>query len=186
MIFSKTPLGGLSLTAAAAQTKDMPRHRVTLRRATRRDVGGILNLINEWYREEGENEIPALSSRIMKSCFGRGRTDFLIVAEDDDGLAGYAYIHPMYDIGIEEPHLILEGLFVTKPKRSLGIGAKLMSAAARLAKQEQAIGLIWIVHKRNRRGIKFYKSQGAEKSEFDTLFITGSTLTARARRVAEI
>jgi GNAT superfamily N-acetyltransferase len=164
----------------------MARYCVTVRRATRRDVPGILDLVNQWYREDGEKPIQALSSRIMKACFGRTRVDHLLVAVDEDGLAGYAHVHPMYDIGIEEPHLMLEDLYVTKAKRSLGVGAKLMSAIARLAKQEGAVGMVWVVYRGNRRGRKFYLSQGAVKSEYDTLYFKGRALTAKARSVAAI
>ena len=164
----------------------MARYTVTVRRATKRDASRILDLVNQWYAEDGEKPIERLSTRIMKACFGRTKVDHLLVAVDHDGVVGYAYVHPMYDIGIEEPHLMLEDLYVTKPKRSRGVGNKLMSAVARLAKQEGAIGVVWVVHKFNRRGVKFYVSQGADKSEYDTLYLKGRALSSKARSVATI
>lgn len=164
----------------------MPRHNFWVRSATRKDVPQLLNLVNEWYIEEEEKPIKKLSDRFLKACFGRAHDDFLIVAEDGDGLLGFAHAQSEYDITADDPVIVLENLFVTKPKRRMGAGAKLMSAVSRLAKQQRASGVIWMVNGRSRRAMKFYVSQGAERSDYVPMYLVGRSLSANARRVKTI
>ena len=161
----------------------MPRQKFWVRKASRRDVPELLKLVNEWYREDGDKPVTKLSDSFLKACFGRSRIHHVIVAEDETGLVGFAHAYPVYDLSEEDPILGLENLFVTKSKRRNGVGAKLLSAISRVAKQERASGVVWMVNGRSRRAMKFYASQGAERSEYVPMYLVGRSLSARARSV---
>ena len=72
----------------------------------------------------------------------------LLVAEDGSGLIRYAFLFPTHEIGRGNPDFLLQDLYVTKKKRSLGIGNKMMAAIARAAKQEDANAVYWLVNKK--------------------------------------
>jgi GNAT superfamily N-acetyltransferase len=164
----------------------MPREKFWVRKATRKDVPELLKLLNEWYVEDGDRPVSKLSDSFVNTCFGRTRSHHVVVAEGESGLVGMAHAYPVFDPGEEEPILGLENLFVTKGKRRNGIGAKLMSAISRLAKQEGASGVCWMVNGRSRRAMRFYASQGAERSDYVPMFLVGRSLSARARSVKAV
>jgi GNAT superfamily N-acetyltransferase len=154
--------------------------------ATRPDTPALLTLVNEWYEEDGEKPIKKLSDRFVRACFGKARADIIIVAEDADGLIGYAYIQTMYDFGDDDPYLNLENLFVAKTKRKLGVGSKLMGAASRKAKQLNASCITWLANTQSRKTMQFYAKLGAERSEYTPMFLMGRSLSANARRIKSI
>ncbi len=110
----------------------------------------------------------------------------MLVAEDSDGLIGYAYLFPTHEISRGRPDLMLQDLYVTKKKRSLGVGDKMMSAIAKLAKQEDASAVYWMIRKKNKRAQKFYTLQGAITVNVGVLNLKGKALSAKAKQFDKI
>ncbi len=110
----------------------------------------------------------------------------LLVAEDGSGLIRYAFLFPTHEIGRGNPDFLLQDLYVTKKKRSLGIGNKMMAAIARAAKQEDANAVYWLVNKKNKRGKKFYTRQRATVGDVELRNLKGKALTAKAKQCKKI
>ena len=135
-----------------------------IRRATKRDIPSILALIQEWSIEKKETPQKRISPPVVKSSFGRGHTDHFLVATDEDGIISFAFLRKLYDVDKEDPYLIMEALYVTKSKRSLGVGHKMMAGVARLAKQEKASTVYWFVANKSRRAKNFIPSRALSRA----------------------
>ncbi len=164
----------------------MARHLFKIRRATRRDIPGILALMQEWRVENKETPPKRISPSVAKSSFGRGHRDHFLVATDEDGIISFAFLRKLYDLDGEDPYFIMEALYVTKSKRSLGVGNKMMAGVARLAKQEMASTVVWYVAKSSRRGKIFYARQGAKPDAYVIRYLRGKALMAKARAFPKI
>ena len=164
----------------------MARQFFKIRRATKRDIPGILELIQEWSIENEETPPKRISPPVVKSSFGRGHRDHFLVATDEDGIISFAFLRKLHDLDKEAPYLVLEALYVIKSKRSLGVGNKMMAGVARLAKQEKASTVYWFVAKNNRRGKTFYTHQGAKPGPYMMRYLAGMALTAKANACPKI
>lgn len=85
-----------------------------------------------------------------------GATTTTWVAEDAGAVVGFMVLGPSFDPG-EGGHSELWDLWVHPERRSQGIGAALVRTA-----REQASGdlLVWVL-RANRRGLAFYRREGA-------------------------
>lgn len=84
-----------------------------------------------------------------------GPQDVVLVAEEDGDLAGFIAVW-----GGDPPHI--DNLHVDPARRSRGLGARLMRAAARtLAERGRDSAHLWVVSS-NTRAIAFYRRLGGE------------------------
>ncbi len=96
---------------------------------------------------------------------------------------GFALFFHSFSTFLAQPGLYLEDLFVDPAARSLGIGAALMAALARIAVDRGCGRFEWSVLDWNAPALKFYRALGSEsQSEWTVERITGQALTTLAAR----
>lgn len=81
---------------------------------------------------------------------------------------------------------MLQDLYVTKKRRGAGAGDRLMAALARLAKQEEADAVYWMVNKNNTKAKKFYARQGAIGGDVAIRNLKGKALMDKAKHCKKI
>lgn len=84
-----------------------------------------------------------------------------LIAEWDGEAIGYAFFFGIYS-SLKGSGIFLEDLFVREAFRGRGVGRALLSAVARIAREEGSYGIRWEVLSWNESAIKFYKSLGGE------------------------
>ncbi len=167
---------------------------LAIRRATKTDVGLILQLIKELATYEREPDaVVATEADLLRDGFGpRGdRTGPLppsdtvgerplfhvLIAEWDGVPSGFAFYFLQYSTWTGRPVLYLEDLFVVPAARKRGIGRALMVALAREAVSQGCARFQWAVLDWNAPAIAFYESLGARVlREWLTVRVDGASL----------
>jgi GNAT superfamily N-acetyltransferase len=84
-----------------------------------------------------------------------------LIAEWDGEAIGYALFFGIYS-SLNGSGIFVEDLFVREGFRRRGIGRALLSAVARIGREEGSYGIRWEVLGWNGSAIKFYRSLGCE------------------------
>ncbi len=111
------------------------------------DGGRPSALTAEKYRIDGFGENPAFSA---------------LIAECDDGIAGYAVFYCGYDSDSATRGVYLADLYVREDFRRRGVGRALISGVAARCREDGARWMFWSVLKRNRPARKFYRRLSSE------------------------
>ena len=85
------------------------------------------------------------------------------MAEAEGRLIGYLLYHSGYDVDLCAPVTHVIDLFVDPEARRLGIGRRLMGAAADQARAAGSVELVWTVYRPNRLAHAFYEGIGADQ-----------------------
>ncbi len=136
---------------------------IRVRRAIPGDAPVILELIRELAIYEREPEaVIATEEDILREGFGEAPRFWVLLAEDDDGVVGFALYLFTYSTWLGRPSLHLEDLFVRPELRRRGAGLALMRALAREALERGCRRFDWQVFDWNEPAISFYESLGAK------------------------
>jgi GNAT superfamily N-acetyltransferase len=135
---------------------------LTIRPATRDDVGQLLELIRGLATYEKKRHKAVVSEDdLLRDGFGPQPKFRALIAEWEGKAAGYASFFYFYSTFQGRPALFLEDLFVPDEFRGKGIGKALLVAVCKLAVEENCFALRWEVLDWNRPAIKFYEKLGA-------------------------
>ena len=100
-----------------------------------------------------------------------------LIAEQNGVPCGFALFFYNYSTWRGRPGVYLEDLFVRPEHRSQGIGKRLLSALAHIAKSRDCARMEWAVLDWNKDAIAFYESIGAvPQSAWTTYRLTGEAL----------
>lgn len=133
-----------------------------IRPAEERDGPAFVALVRalaDFEQLPGPDEEAA--ERLVRHAFGRERCFELLVAEQAEGLVGYAAYFMNYSTFLARPSLYLEDLFVLPAARSRGIGGAFMRRLARVAAERGCGRFEWTVLDWNARAQAFYAGLGA-------------------------
>ena len=127
---------------------------------------GDVPLLLRFFRELAEYEREPGAVRIneetlVRDGFGTRPKFRSLIAEWGGEAIGYALFFGIYST-LKGSGIVLEDLFVREAFRGRGIGRALLSAIARLAREEGCYGIRWEVMDWNEPAIKFYRSLGCE------------------------
>lgn len=149
-----------------------------IRRATRRDVPGILRLIRALAEyEKLAHEVVADERRLAQHLFGRKPAAEVLLAEHGGRCVGFALFFRNFSTFLGRPGIYLEDLYVEPAWRGRGIGKALLSAVARLAVRRGCGRFEWAVLDWNTPAIEFYMGLGARPMRDWTVFrVTGQAL----------
>src|SRR5207244_4117481 len=86
---------------------------------------------------------------------------YVLVAEENKLLVGYALYFFTYAASAGSPILYLEDLFVLEAHRKNGTATRLLSELAKIAKDNHCCRMEWHAFTWNNSAINFYKSLGA-------------------------
>ena len=153
-----------------------PAIRIT--NATEDDVPLILRFIRELAEYEKLSHACVASEELIRaSLFGKTRHAEALVARYGDEPAGFAIFFHNFSTFLARPGMYLEDLYVVPTLRGKGIGRKLLSRVAQIAKERKCGRLEWAVLDWNAPSIAFYKKLGAVPLEDWTVFrMTGRSL----------
>ena len=133
-----------------------------IRPATVTDAPLLLKLIRELAEYERQpNAVVIKEETLINDGFESQPKFRALIAEWGGQAIGYALFFGFYS-SWKGPGIFLEDLFVREAFRGRGIGRALLSEVARVARQEDAVGIRWEVLDWNEPAIEFYKSLGGE------------------------
>ena len=119
---------------------------VTLRPATRDDLGLILALIRELAVYEKEPDaVLADEATLARQLFGERPAAEVVIAQADGQPAGFALFFHNFSTWLGKRGLYLEDLFVRPEFRGRGVGQVLMAYLARLAVERECGRFEWSV-----------------------------------------
>lgn len=97
--------------------------------------------------------------KIYYECFGHGRADHCIVAEDDGNVIGTVWTRIMHDYGHVDDETPSFAISLLKEYRGQGIGTRLMEEMLRLLKKEGCRKASLAVQKEN-YAVRMYEKTG--------------------------
>lgn len=155
---------------------------VSLRYATREDVGLILAFVRELAEyEKLAHDVVADEASLATHLFGAQPRAEVVIADVDGQPAGFALFFHNFSTFLGQPGLYLEDLYVRPPFRARGLGRLLMAHLARLAIERGCGRFEWWVLDWNAPAIAFYRDLGAvAMDEWTVQRISGSALQALA------
>jgi GNAT superfamily N-acetyltransferase len=150
---------------------------LTIRAACAADIVQLRTMIRELAEFERElDQVTITADDLLRDGFGPNPRFRALIAESDGLVAGYALFFGYYS-SWAGPGLYLEDLFVRERFRCKGIGKALLTAVARIARDENGCALRWEVLGWNLKAIELYKSLGAEfRDDWRSVLLTGDAL----------
>lgn len=135
---------------------------IQIRFATKDDMPAVLELIRELaIYENAEEQVTNTVEQLQIDGFGENPVFECLVAEDKDGVFGFALFYTSYSTW-KGTCLYLEDLLVTESKRRSGAGGVLFETLLDIAKERKAKRFEWQVLDWNEPAINFYKKYNAD------------------------
>lgn len=142
-----------------------------IRDATAADVTVIADLIRALASYERLAAAVVLDEADLREhLFGEHRFAEVLIAEDAEGVVGFALFFHNYSTFRGKPGIYLEDLFVRPQARGHGHGRALLQRLAALAVERGCARLEWAVLDWNDPSIAFYRALGAEALEDWTMY----------------
>jgi len=145
--------------------KSEPPSGITIRPIEPTDADDICRMsrrFNLYLRSLGDTDPYCFDrQRYLADGFGPDPAFGGSIAELNARPAGYLLHCPSYNVDLGMRELMLIDLWTEPECRGLGIGRRLMAAAAEHAGRRRARRLIWAVFKPNRAAYEFYNRLGA-------------------------
>lgn len=157
---------------------------VQIRPATQDDVPVILSFIRQLAEyEKLAHEVVATEEILRESLFGKKPYAEVIISTLENEPVGFAIFFHNFSTFLGKPGIYLEDLFVLPEKRGSGVGQKMLSYLARLAKERDCGRLEWWVLDWNEPAIDFYRRLGAKPMDEWTVYrVTGEALSDLANQ----
>jgi GNAT superfamily N-acetyltransferase len=145
---------------------------------TPQDVPDLLAMVRALARyEKLEAQCISTEADFQRALFSARPEAEALIARVDGQPAGFALYCHNFSTFLGRQGLWLEDLFVHEDFRGRGIGKKLLTTLARIAKDRQCGRLEWAVLDWNAPAIEFYESLGATiMDDWRIVRATGKTL----------
>lgn len=152
---------------------------IKIRFATVEDVPLILEFIKELAEyEQLLHEVIATETLLQDNLFGPHSHTEVILAYQDNQAVSFALFFHNFSTFLGRSGIYLEDLYVKPEARGHGIGKKMLSYLAQLAKTRHCGRLEWWVLDWNETAINFYQSLGAKAMDDWTVYrVTEDALT---------
>ena len=141
---------------------------VTIRPIRREDAESVTGMTKEfgaYLISLGDHwEEKFTETRHLEDGFGENPAFFGFIAEEAEQPLGYLLYTPTYDSDTAQRGLFVIDLWVRPWTRRLGVGRKLMDAAADRARQRGGHFLFWSVYKPNTLARQFYDKLGGKET----------------------
>jgi GNAT superfamily N-acetyltransferase len=148
------------------ENQDAPRSpadTIQIRPARPGDEFELFELVRQLSRfEHLEHQLTGSASDLALGLFTHPPVANALVADRSGRLIGYAIYFSTFSTFLMRPGIWLEDLFVSESERDKGVGKRLLSGVAEVARKRCAGRLEWAVLDWNTRAIDFYRSLGAE------------------------
>ncbi len=138
-------------------------HNITIRPAIPEDAGIILTFIRDLAAyEKLSDQVQATEEDVLCSLFGEKPDAECLLAEDDEGVQGFAIYFHNFSTFLSRSGIYLEDLYVRPEARGQGIGKSLLEKLAAIAIERGCTRLEWAVLNWNQSAIGFYESLGTK------------------------
>ena len=135
---------------------------MTIRKALKKDMQSVLNLIRELATFEKEPNAVVISvDDLERNGFGENPLFYCFVAEEDNEIIGIALFYYRYSTW-KGKTIHLEDLIVRQDKRGTGAGLALYTEIIKQGKLDNVKRIEWAVLNWNTPAIEFYKKSGAK------------------------
>lgn len=137
---------------------------INIRPARKTDSKVILKLIDEL--AEFEKLAPPDSKgkrKLIKDAFSEKPLFYVLLAESDSKIIGYAFYFFTYSSFLAKKTLYLEDIFISREHRNKGIGKLFFKDLINIAKKNKCGRIEWVVLDWNKNAIEFYSKLGAEE-----------------------
>jgi GNAT superfamily N-acetyltransferase len=135
---------------------------IQIRFAIKEDMPAVHELICELaIYENAEEQVTNTVEQLQEDGYGDNPVFECLVAEDEDGVFGFALFYTSYSTW-KGTCLYLEDLLVTESKRRSGAGGILFETLIEIAKERGAKRFEWQVLDWNEPAINFYKKYNAD------------------------
>ncbi|MDX2214481.1 MAG: GNAT family N-acetyltransferase [Oculatellaceae cyanobacterium bins.114] len=139
---------------------------VVIRSATVDDVPTILKLLHLKAEFDGcPDALTATAQQLERDLFGEQVLSYVLLAEVDGSLAGFATYHRIYSTFIAKPGIWLDDLYLKPQFRGQGIGRSLLLKLCEIAQAMGCGRIDWTVAVDNDPAIAFYQKMGANLIE---------------------
>lgn len=139
--------------------------------ATVADIPLILLFIKKLAKyEKLLNQVTATEEILKKTLFGERAYAEVIIGYWENQPISFAVYFYNFSTFLGRPGIYLEDLFVEEDFRGKGLGKKMLSYLANLAKAKQCARLDWWVLDWNAPAIDFYKKIGAKPMDEWTVY----------------
>ncbi len=144
--------------------------KINIRKASKEDMGAVLELIRELAIFEKEPEAVIISENdLIKDGFGENPAFHCFVAEADGKIEGMALVYFRYSTW-KGKTVHLEDLIVREKFRGKGLGSALYTEVIKFAAEQKVKRAEWVVLNWNKDASDFYKRSGADVLEdWDTV-----------------
>ena len=144
---------------------------IKIRRIERDDLGPILELMREFAAyEKLDRYLEVTEERLAAAMFGEEAFVEGLIAEEDEKAIGYAIFYPNFLTFRGQRGFFLEDLFVSKDRRAVGLGKKLLTHIAWIAEARGFERIDFLVLDWNNAAVEFYKKLGAVRSDSESHF----------------
>lgn len=127
------------------------------------DVPALLGLIRQLAEYEKLTDwFTATEDRLRQSLFGARPYAEAIIARVNGEAVGYSIFFHNFSTFSARPGIFIEDVFVSPPMRGRGIGTKLLSSVAAIARDRKCARLEWSVLNWNQPAIDLYRRLGAK------------------------
>ena len=141
-----------------------------IRRAKIEDCPRMLELVNELaVYERAPQEVTVSLTHFAESGFGPNPVWWAFVAEENGIINGFALYYIRYSTW-KGQKMYLEDIIVTEAARGRGLGALLMDALIKEAKEKNFQGMTWQVLNWNEPALNFYRKYN---TRFDDEWVNG-------------
>ncbi|MBW4624317.1 MAG: GNAT family N-acetyltransferase [Brasilonema octagenarum HA4186-MV1] len=141
----------------------MHNQKILIRDANVSDVSTIMELLKLKAEFDGcPDFLKATPKKLEETLFCEKPLAFVLLAELDKNVIGFATYHQIYSTFLAQPGIWLDDLYIKAEYRNRGIGEALIK---RLCEMTQKIGgarIDWTVAVNNAPAIQFYQKMGAQ------------------------
>ena len=141
----------------------MPDSPIIIREAKREDGPVLLDFIRKIATfDDTLSSVEATEQKLVNQLFGSHPAAFVLFAEIDGQIVGYALYFLTFSSFLARPGIWLDDLYVDEKDRGLGVGQSLLTHLAKIA-QERGYGRIeWVTSDDNAKALTFYQRNGAK------------------------
>jgi GNAT superfamily N-acetyltransferase len=156
----------------------------TIKFATIEDIPLILSFIKELAAyEKLSHEVVANEEILKETLFGEHPYAEVIISYYETKPVAFALFFHNFSTFLGRPGIYLEDLYVKPEMRGKGLGKKMLTYLAKLAKERNCGRLEWWVLDWNKSAINFYQKIGAKAMDEWTVYrVTGQALDDLAKQ----
>jgi len=160
--------------------------KFAIRDASKDDAALILQFIRELaVYEKLEHQMVATETDILKTLFDGSGRSFCMIADTEEGAAGFALGFYNYSTFQGKYGIYLEDVFVRPEFRGRGIGKAFFQALAQKAEDENCGRMQWSCLDWNEPSLEFYRSlKAVPLNEWVGFRLEGETITNLAKKKA--